>query len=260
MLNINYINFNKKQKNIFKKRNYGYTYKVPYIIGITGSVASGKTTIARLLRQFLSNFPNRPKVDLITTDCFLYSNDILNTLNILNKKGFPQSYDINHLIKFIVNMKLGNKKVFAPIYSHKYYNIIQNKKQAFIQPDILIVEGLNIFQDYTNYLNENIFTSNFFDFSIYIDAPDYFLKVWYINRFLEFCYFSDPNSYYYRYSKFNLNEIIGIATFIWENVNKVNLEENIILTKKKANLIITKNYDHDLVKLKWKNYCSYLLN
>lgn len=228
--------------------------KVPYTIGITGSVAAGKSTIARLLQTLLSQWPEHRKVDLITTDDFLYPNKILNKRGIMKKKGFPQSYDIYRLVKFVSDIKSGVKRVTVPVYSHFTYDIIPNKKQLIEQPDILILEGLNILQSKIDFscVTHHGFVSDFIDFSIYIDATESLLKKWYISRFLKFCQeaFFDPNAYYHHYSKLEREEAIEIATIIWEEINKINLEENIIPTKERSSLIITKGFDHSITNIR----------
>ncbi|BGI50770.1 MAG: type I pantothenate kinase [Arsenophonus endosymbiont of Ceratovacuna japonica] len=228
--------------------------KVPYIIGITGGISAGKSTISRILQILLNSWSEHQKIDIITTDSFLYPNKILNKHGIINKKGFPQSYDMYNLIKFISNIKSGIKEITAPIYSHLTYDIISNKKQLIKKPDILIIEGLNILQSNINclYNSHNIFISDLIDFSIYIDAPEILLRTWYIDRFLKFCKdsFYNPYSYFYHYSKLNKKEKIKIAKTIWKKINKINLNKNIIPTKERANLIITKELNHSIINIK----------
>ncbi|WMY94995.1 MAG: type I pantothenate kinase [Arsenophonus sp.] len=254
-----YISLNSHHNNFLKKTSYNTTNmtKIPYVIGIVGSVAVGKSTTAHLLKKLLSSDPLHHRVELITTDSFLYPNKTLQDKGIMHKKGFPQSYDMYNLIKFISEIKSGIKKVTAPIYSHFVYDIIPNKKKIIHRPDILIVEGLNILQNNTDCQNtsHHLLVSDFLDFSIYIDAPENLLKNWYIKRFLKFCQkaFSNSKSYFYNYSKLNKTEIIKIAQAIWEEINKINLEKNIIPTKEKAKLIITKSYNHSIIKIQLKN-------
>lgn len=245
-----YINLNFQKQVILGNFLKIKKNKVPYIIGITGSVSVGKSTTANVLRFLLSQWFEHSKVDLISTDCFLYPNRILNRRNIMHKKGFPQSYDIVRLIKFISAIKSGVERVFAPIYSHFNYDIILGKKQMFKKPDVLILEGLNILQNNMNYSSyQNQIISDFIDFSIYIDAKEKLLQKWYINRFLSFSKkkFFNSKEYFYRYSKLKKEEIVQKAKIVWKKVNKINLVENIIPTKKRANLIITKGSNH-LVK------------
>lgn len=228
--------------------------KVPYVIGIVGSVAVGKSTTARLLQTLLSRWPEHRKVDLITTDGFLYPNRILNERGIMKKKGFPQSYDMHRLVKFVFDIKSGVKQVTTPVYSHFTYDIIPGKKQLIEQPDILILEGLNVLQSSMDYPHapHHVFVSDFVDFSIYVDAPENLLKKWYISRFLKFCQgaFSDPQAYFYHYSKLEQEEAIKTAKTIWEEINKINLEENIIPTKERASLIMTKGSNHSITNVR----------
>ncbi|MDR5617206.1 type I pantothenate kinase [Arsenophonus sp.] len=228
--------------------------KVPYVIGIAGSVAVGKSTTARLLQTLLSRWPEHRKVDLITTDGFLYPNQILNERGIMKKKGFPQSYDMHRLVKFVSDIKSGVKQVTAPVYSHFTYDIVPDKKQVIEQPDILILEGLNVLQSGMDYPHapHHVFVSDFVDFSIYVDAPENLLKKWYISRFLKFCQgaFSDPHAYFYHYSKLEQEEAINTAKTIWEEINKINLEENIIPTKERASLIMTKGSNHSITNVR----------
>ncbi|MGP1956289.1 MAG: type I pantothenate kinase [Arsenophonus sp. NC-PE1-MAG3] len=249
-----YINSNLLRQTVLEQFLSTNGTKVPYIIGIAGSVAVGKSTTARLLQTLLSRWPENRKVDLIATDAFLYPNQILNERGIMNKKGFPQSYDIHRLVKFISDIKSGVKNVTAPVYSHFTYDIVPGKKQVIKQPDILILEGLNIFQNGMDYPNnpDHVFVSDFIDFSIYVDAPENLLKKWYISRFLKFCKgaFSNPNTYFYYYSKLEKKEAINTAKTIWEEINKINLKENIIPTKKRVNLIMTKDSNHSITNIR----------
>ncbi|MFP3014495.1 MAG: type I pantothenate kinase [Arsenophonus sp.] len=228
--------------------------KVSYIIGIAGSVAVGKSTTARLLQTLLSRWPEHRKVDLIATDGFLYPNKILNERGIINKKGFPQSYDMHSLVKFVSDIKSGVKRITAPVYSHSAYDIVPGKKQMIEQPDILILEGLNVLQSKIDYPHAkyHVFVSDFVDFSIYVDASENLLKKWYIDRFIKFCKgaFSDPGVYFYHYSKLNQEESIKEAKTIWEKINKINLKKNIIPTKERASLIITKDSNHSIANIR----------
>lgn len=219
--------------------------KVPYIIGIAGSVAVGKSTSARILQSLLSNWPSKRKVDLITTDGFLYPLEKLKRDNILDKKGFPISYNTSHLLQFLSDIKSSKPKVKVPVYSHLTYDIIPDKFDIIDQPDILILEGLNVLQTVENKVNQ-VFASDFVDFSIYVDAEETLLKQWYISRFLKFrqSAFSDPNSYFKHFSNLSTSEAIKIASQIWEDINGLNLRQNILPTRERANLILTKGKDH----------------
>ncbi|MDT9587710.1 MAG: type I pantothenate kinase [Candidatus Arsenophonus melophagi] len=258
LLNL-YISANVRRKNVLEQFLGTLDKKgtkVPYVIGIVGSVAAGKSTTARVLKTLLSRWPEHRTVDLLTTDGFLYPNRILKKRGLMKKKGFPQSYDMHRLVKFISDIKSGVKHVTAPIYSHLTYDIIPDKKQVIKNPDILIFEGLNILQsaiDYP-YTPYQIFISDFIDFSIYVDAPENFLKKWYISRFLKFCksVFLDPQAYFYHYSKLEQETAIKKAKKLWEEINKINLEKNIIPTKERANLIMIKGVNHAVRGLRLK--------
>lgn len=225
--------------------------KVPYIIGIAGSVAVGKSTSARILQALLSRWPEHPKVALVTTDGFLRPNKDLVARNLMHKKGFPESFDTKALIEFVSAIKSGKKEITAPIYSHLTYDIIPDKSLQFEQPDIVILEGLNVLQ--TAGLNDpeqshRVFVSDFVDFSIFVDADTDLLKTWYIQRFLKFREgaFTDPNAYFHSYSKMSKREAIAIASKIWDEINGINLEENIRPTRDRANLILKKSINHQV--------------
>ncbi|KQN49096.1 type I pantothenate kinase [Rouxiella silvae] len=222
--------------------------KIPYVIGIAGSVAVGKSTTARLLQALLSRWPEHRSVELITTDGFLYPNKTLNERGIMKKKGFPQSYDIHQLVKFVSEVKSGAKNVSAPVYSHLIYDVIPDGNKVINQPDILILEGLNVLQSGMDYPHDphRVFVSDFVDFSIYVDAPEDLLQSWYINRFLKFRQgaFSDPDSYFHHYSKLPEAEAVQIATGLWKEINGLNLKENILPTRERASLIMTKSANH----------------
>ncbi len=222
--------------------------KIPYVIGIAGSVAVGKSTTARLLQALLSRWPEHRTVELVTTDGFLYPNKTLNERGIMKKKGFPQSYDIHQLVKFVSEVKSGAKNVSAPVYSHLIYDVIPDGNKVINQPDILILEGLNVLQSGMDYPHDphRVFVSDFVDFSIYVDAPEDLLQSWYINRFLKFRQgaFSDPDSYFHHYSQLPETEAVQIATGLWNEINGLNLRENILPTRERASLIMTKSANH----------------
>ncbi|CUR53819.1 Pantothenate kinase [Serratia symbiotica] len=244
-INSNQYNKKKNKEILYKKK-----YKIPYIIGITGSVSIGKSTTARLLQILLSHWKEHKSVEIITTDNFLYSNKILHKNGIMKLKGFPQSYNIYEMIKCISNIKSGIKYIKTPIYSHLNYDILSNCNKIIKQPDIIILEGLHILQNQINYLYDknHVYISDFIDFSIYIDAPEKFIKNWYINRFLKFRHKAiyNPDSYFYHYSTLPIFKTVNIAKKIWNTINKLNLQQNILPTRKKAHLIITKNYFHKI--------------
>lgn len=248
-----YIEENLRRQTVLKRFLSGHNPKVPYIISIAGSVSVGKSTSARILQSLLANWPVARKVDLITTDGFLYPLEILQKKNLLQKKGFPISYDTQRLIRFLADIKSGKKNVKAPIYSHLTYDIIPNQFDIVDRPDILILEGLNVLQIGSNKSNQ-MFVSDFVDFSIFVDAEEEQLKEWYIKRFLKFCRsaFTDPNSYFKHYANLSEQEAIGTATQIWDNINGLNLKQNILPTRERANLILKKGENHkvELVKLR----------
>jgi type I pantothenate kinase len=224
--------------------------KMPYIIGVAGSVAVGKSTTARVLQALLARWPHVPKVDLVTTDGFLYPNAVLAREDLMEKKGFPESYDLPALLRFLTDVKAGRRPARAPIYSHLIYDVIPNQWVEVDRPDILIVEGLNVLQ--TGRLPRDgkaiPFVSDFFDFSVYLDAEEDVLKNWYVDRFLTLrgTAFRDPKSYFHRYARLSDKEAVETASDIWERINLVNLHENILPTRQRADLILKKCRDHTI--------------
>src|SRR6202012_207988 len=222
--------------------------KMPYIIGVGGSVAVGKSTTARVLQALLARWPNVPKVDLITTDGFLYPNAVLDREGLMEKKGFPESYDLPALLRFLAEIKAGRRPARAPGYSHLIYDVIPNQWVEIDRPDILIVEGLNVLQ--AGRLPKDgkavPFVSDFFDFSVYIDADEDVLLQWYVNRFLTLrgTAFADPKSYFHRYARFTDKDAVDMATSIWNRINLVNLHENILPTRQRADLLLKKSESH----------------
>lgn len=217
--------------------------KVPYVIGIAGSVAVGKSTFARILQALLARWPDHPRVDLITTDGFLFPNDILQDRGIMNRKGFPESYDTKALLQFLRDLKSGASDVRAPVYSHVVYDIVEGDAISIRQPDILILEGLNVLQVGSE---SNEFVSDYFDFSIYIDAEEKDIETWYVERFqaLRETVFRDPNSFFQNYAHLTDQEAEDTARTIWREINGKNLVENIEPTKSRASLLVQKGHDH----------------
>ena len=219
----------------------------PFIIGIAGSVAVGKSTTARLLKALLSRWENHPKVELVTTDGFLYPNEVLEEKGLMSKKGFPESYDIKRLVNFVSDVKACKRNVTAPVYSHLTYNITDDVKCVDL-PDVLIIEGLNVLQTGMNYPHEphRVFISDFLDFSLYVDADSQQIKEWYINRFMKFRdgAFTKPGSYFSHYTKLSNQAALDKAEGIWSSINGLNLEQNILPTRERAHLILRKGADH----------------
>lgn len=229
--------------------------KVPYIIGIAGSVAVGKSTMARVLQTLLSRWPDHPRVDLIATDGFLYPTAVLEKRGLMNRKGFPESYDQRRLVHFLTEIKSGRSEVSAPVYSHLFYDIVSGAAQTVRQPDILIVEGLNVLQSggRRNALpGSRVFVSDFFDFSIYIDAGEETIESWYVARFLRLCetVFRNPHSYFNRYSTLTTEDAERKAHSIWREINGPNLRENILPTRERARLILRKGAGHSVEEVR----------
>ncbi|MCH4169205.1 MAG: type I pantothenate kinase [Streptococcaceae bacterium] len=223
----------------------------PFIIGIAGSVAVGKSTTARLLQILLTRYFKNLTVDLVTTDGFLYPNKQLRDRGILDRKGFPESYNMDLLLSFLDQLKSGEKRIESPVYSHEVYDILKDEKQILVQPDIVIVEGINVFQ---NPSNQHLYVSDFFDFSIYVDAEENLIYHWYIERFkliLELAK-DDPKNYYHEVAKWPLKNAIALATDTWNNINKINLMEYILPTRNRADVILHKSQKHyiDAIYLK----------
>ena len=222
--------------------------KTPFIIGIAGSVAVGKSTTARVLKELLQRWPSSPKVDLVTTDGFLWSNEVLRRENLMDRKGFPESYDVGALLRFLSAIKSGLRNVHAPLYSHLTYDVLAGQFVTIDRPDILIFEGINVLQtrDLPKDGNAVPFVSDFFDFSIYIDAEEELIHKWYIDRFMRLreTAFRDPNSFFHRYASLSKDAAMAIAEGLWANINLKNLHENIQPTRPRADLILKKGADH----------------
>jgi type I pantothenate kinase len=220
--------------------------KMPYVIGVAGSVAVGKSTFSRILQALLARWPDHPKVDLITTDGFLQPNRVLDERGIMNRKGFPESYDTRALLKFLRDLKSGQSLVEAPVYSHVVYDIVDGETESVCQPDILILEGLNVLQVGNPGSEHAEFVSDYFDFSIYIDADEVDIENWYVARFLSLCesVFQEPDSFFQHYAHLSRDEATDTAHGIWKAINGLNLKENIEPTRERASLILRKGSDH----------------
>jgi type I pantothenate kinase len=218
--------------------------RVPFIIGVAGSVAVGKSTVARLLKELLSRWEGTPKVALVTTDGFLYPNAELERRELISRKGFPESYDRKALLKFVSEIKSGVSKVSAPVYSHLAYDIVPGEKITIETPDVLIVEGLNVLQ--TPEKDQPLALSDFFDFKIYVDADPVDIRTWYLERFkkLRAGAFTNPKSFFHRYAEMEFEDALATAEGFWENINLPNLTENIAPTLSRATLVLQKGFDH----------------
>ena len=221
---------------------------IPFVIGVAGSVAVGKSTASRLLQALLSRWPSHPKVDLITTDGFLMPLATLEARGLIHRKGFPESYDVRRLVHFMAELKSGVPEVQAPVYSHLRYDIAPGEIQYVRNPDIVIVEGLNVLQTGSGRAGKPLplFVSDFFDFSIYVDAGENDIEQWYIERFqkLRETVFQNTSSYFHRYARLTPAESIEMARRLWTSINLVNLRENIVPTRERAHLILAKGRDH----------------
>ncbi|MGO8952222.1 MAG: type I pantothenate kinase [Rhodomicrobium sp.] len=224
--------------------------KVPFIVGIAGSVAVGKSTSARVLRELLARWPAHQRVDLVPTDGFLLPNAELERRGLMHRKGFPESFDKARLLRFVADVKAGRANVEAPVYSHFSYDIVPDEKIVVDRPDILIVEGLNVLQPakLPKHGEAVPFVSDFFDFSIYIDADPALIEQWYVTRFHRLCQtaFRHENSYFYRYSKLTREQAVEQALKLWRTINLVNLKRNILPTRQRANLILRKGDAHSV--------------
>lgn len=242
---------------LFEQRNrflsMSEVTKTPFVIGIAGSVAVGKSTTARILKELLARWPSSPKVDLVTTDGFLYPNATLIRENLLNRKGFPESYDIGALLRFLSAIKAGQPNVKAPSYSHLTYDVLPNEHRVVDRPDILIFEGINVLQSRNLPADGKIvpMVSDFFDFSIYIDADESQIHRWYVERFMRLreTAFRDPSSYFNRYASISESEALARAEDLWANINLKNLRENILPTRPRADLILQKGENHLIEKV-----------
>ncbi|HEY8277696.1 MAG TPA: type I pantothenate kinase [Methyloceanibacter sp.] len=222
--------------------------KMPFIIGLAGSVAAGKSTTARVLQALLARWPSHPEIDLVPTDGFLFSNAVLEERGLMSRKGFPESYDLPKLLNFLGELKSGKSPIEAPVYSHLIYDTLPDQAIGLERPDIVIVEGLNVLQPAKLPKDGQAipFVSDFFDFSIYIDAAEELVENWYVERFLRLrqTAFRDPASYFHRYATLSEEEAKATGLSIWRTINLVNLQENILPTRQRADLILRKGADH----------------
>jgi type I pantothenate kinase len=221
---------------------------VPFVIGVAGSVAVGKSTISRVLQELLARWPQHPLVDLVTTDGFLLPNEVLESHGLMNRKGFPESYDRRALLDFVARAKSGEDNLEVPVYSHVAYDIIPGERRLVSRPDILILEGLNVLQAGEG----GAVVSDYFDFSIFVDANLEDVRSWYIERFvtLRDTAFLQPDAYFHRYAGLSDDEAVGVASKIWSDINEVNLIENILPTRERATLILDKSSDHSVRRVR----------
>ena len=230
---------------------------IPYVIGVAGSVAVGKSTFSRILRALLARWPDHPRVDLVTTDGFLHPNRVLEERGLMARKGFPESYDVRTLVQFMADVKAARGAVHAPVYSLQSYDILPGEFQVVDRPDIVIVEGLNVLQTGDGHPGRSarMFVSDYFDFSIYVDADETDIEAWYVARFqtLRETVFRDPRSYFHRFSSLTDAQAVETARDIWRTINGVNLRDNIFPTRERARLILEKGPEHAVRRVRLRN-------
>ena len=228
--------------------------RTPFVIGVAGSVAVGKSTTSRILRELLARWPGTPRVELVTTDGFLYPNAELERRGLLQRKGFPESYDRRALLRFVAEVKAGADEVSAPVYSHLTYDIVPGERAVVHRPDVLIVEGLNVLQPPRVQPDgrTGLAVSDFFDFSVYVDARVEDIRRWYVDRFLRLreTAFADPHSYFHRYAALSDDEARATAERIWATINEPNLTENVRPTRGRASLVMSKGEDHSVRRVR----------
>lgn len=222
------------------------TAKVPFVIGLAGSVAVGKSTTARILQALLARWPAPRTVEIVTTDGFLLSNEELRRRGLMERKGFPESYDRKGLLRFLSKLKAGVSPVRAPVYSHLKYDVLDAGRLTLLDPDVVIVEGLNVLQPPTTVEHDSATVSDFFDFSIYVDADEALIRQWYVERFLTLrdTAFHEPDSHFREYAGLDETEGVAVAENIWASINGLNLRQNIRPTRGRADLILHKTADH----------------
>lgn len=234
----------------------GFAQKVPFILGIAGSVAVGKSTTARLLQALLARWPDHPRVELVTTDGFLLPNRVLTERGIMHRKGFPESYDRRALVRFLAELKAGRPEVHAPLYSHLIYDVVPDEVKVIRQPDILILEGLNVLQSgpMEDGHIPRVFLSDFFDYSIYVDASEEDIRRWYVQRFLGLreTAFRDERSFFRQFASFTEAQAIARAESVWDSINGPNLAQNIAPTRSRARLILSKSADHKVRRIRMR--------
>ncbi|HET9202086.1 MAG TPA: type I pantothenate kinase [Acidimicrobiia bacterium] len=220
----------------------------PFVLGVAGSVAVGKSTISRVLQELLSRWPHHPRVELVTTDGFLFPNAVLEERGLMERKGFPESYDRRALLEFVARAKAGAEQLEVPIYSHFAYDVLDGETRVISRPDILILEGLNVLQAG----GIGAFVSDYFNFSIFVDADPEAVRRWYIERFvtLRDTAFTQPDAYFHRYADLSDDEAVAVASGIWARINEVNLFENILPTRERASLILRKAPDHSIERVR----------
>ncbi|HVI29695.1 type I pantothenate kinase [Hansschlegelia sp.] len=228
--------------------------RVPFLVAVAGSVAVGKSTTARVLRALLARWPDMPKVDLVTTDGFLLPNAILARENLMGRKGFPESYDVQGLLRFVSDIKAGKQRVTAPVYSHLVYDVVPGEEMVIEKPDIVILEGLNVLQVGDKPRNGRVqpFVSDFIDFGIYLDADEGLLRRWYVDRFMRLrdTAFRDPQSYFRKYAEASRQDALETADTLWTDINLPNLRENIRPTRPRADLILRKGESHRIEEVR----------